>query len=577
MTTKIRKTSATCLLCCNIVAASLLTACSDWTDHYDADSELLSTQHQTLWENIATNPSLTQFAELLKKGGYDQVLSASQTYTVWAPADGTFDYNRLSAYSSSRLKQEFIDNHIARNNYQALGTQPKRIYTLNEKMMNFGRNAAGQFAIQDVAISKPNVAGLNGTIHTLDGIIPFRANIYESLNNLDYPIDSVADFYHSFDERKLDESKSVQGPMLNGEITYLDSIFTERNDLYGLYNAYINQEDSNYTMIVPTNEAWSKATAQLSQYFHYLPSFDFKDYELDRTTTITLSDIDSLTNATIKHNLMRELFYNSNIYDNKKLNALQTGQTLNCDSLYSTTYTKLYTEDAARLFEGATRVDKSNGALWVTDSLRVRPWNSWNPELIIQAESHASYTENVTTDGAQRIYVTPGTQNPEVSGHVSNNSYLDLPPLGSSTNPKVYFRLPNVRSTTYSIYVVTVPANITSSNFKSKPYHFNASMEYVEETGKNTVKAAKDWTVSSTFDSDTLSVDTIYIGDFTFPVSYYGTGNYFPYLRLESRVSSSLRDTYDRNLRFDCIILRPKDLDDYLKAHPDYKYDRGNY
>ena len=28
------------------------------------------------------------------------------------------------------------------------------------------------------------------------------------------------------------------------------------------------------------------------------------------------------------------------------------------------------------------------------------------------------------------------------------------------------------------------------------------------------------------------------------------------------------------SLRIDCIILRPKELDDHLKEHPDYKYDR---
>jgi len=33
----------------------------------------------------------------------------------------------------------------------------------------------------------------------------------------------------------------------------------------------------------------------------------------------------------------------------------------------------------------------------------------------------------------------------------------------------------------------------------------------------------------------------------------------------------------DEELRIDCIILRPKALDDYLKANPDYKYNRGTY
>jgi hypothetical protein len=30
-------------------------------------------------------------------------------------------------------------------------------------------------------------------------------------------------------------------------------------------------------------------------------------------------------------------------------------------------------------------------------------------------------------------------------------------------------------------------------------------------------------------------------------------------------------------MRIDCLILRPKELDDFLKEHPDYKYDDGDF
>ena len=42
-------------------------------------------------------------------------------------------------------------------------------------------------------------------------------------------------------------------------------------------------------------------------------------------------------------------------------------------------------------------------------------------------------------------------------------------------------------------------------------------------------------------------------------------------------MASRERQQYDRKLRIDCLILRPKELDDYLKEHPDYKYDTGLY
>jgi hypothetical protein len=270
------------------------------------------------------------------------------------------------------------------------------------------------------------------------------------------------------------------------------------------------------------------------------------------------------------------LFYNNNIYDNKKLKTLQTGQTLKADSLYSTGFTKVYAEDATSMFENAVRYEKSNGAFWIVDSLRQQPWHAWNPELIIQCEITQLVAKVDKAAEPEPTYVTPGTQNEAVSGHVSNNAYLSVPPLSQAVNPGLWFYLPSVRSTTYSVYIVTVPANIASTNYVGKPYRFAASMGYADDNGKNVEKDAK-WVAEKFFYSDSASVDTIYLGDFIFPLAYYGTGNYYPYLCLESKVGSADKDKYDRNMRFDCVILRPKELADYLEEHPDYKYDRGDY
>jgi uncharacterized surface protein with fasciclin (FAS1) repeats len=573
--TSLKKLGCAAFLIFSFSQSLIFTSCSDWTDHYEADSTLLETQNQTLWENIASTKNLSQFKELLQRTGYDAVLNNTQTYTVWAPADGTYDYETLKAFNNSRLLREFVENHVARNSYPASGLVEKSLYTVNEKLMHFNGNR--QYTIQNVDISKPNVNTHNGILHVLNGKIPFVANIYESLNTNDYPIDSIANFYHSFDERKLNEYKSVQGPIVDGAITYLDSIFDEHNDLYSKYFAYINREDSNYTMLVPTNEAWTKAKEKILQYYQYVPSFEYIE-EIngnDMTkTTVSIRDVDSLTEATVNNMLVNDLFYNNNLYDNKKLKTLQTGQTLRADSLYSTLGTKIYSEDAASLFEGAVRDDKSNGAMWITDSLRMQPWNTWNPELVIQAEGNVMDAVNVSE--AKRVYVASGTQNPDISGRISRDSYLDMPPIAKGAIPSAVFSLPGVRSTTYSIYIVTVPANILSNYYESKPYNFRVSLGYAEKTGKNKDKDKK-WCLQNEYTSDPTRVDTIYLGDFTFPIAYFGTGNTFPYLRVECYIRSAFIDVYDPNMRFDCIILRPKELDTYLKEHPEYKYDRGNY
>ena len=383
------------------------------------------------------------------------------------------------------------------------------------------------------------------------------------------------------DVKKLNEQKSVQGPTVDGEITYLDSVFDEHNDLFARFFAYIQREDSNYTMIVPTNEAWHKARQQVQKYFKYMPSFEF----MENTSTgsdqkkvkINIKDLQYLQDSVVNTMLLNDLFYNNNIYDNKKLNSLQTGQPLLVDSLYSTSNTKVYSDDARRLFEGAQRVDKSNGAIWITDSLPMRTWTTWNPEIVIEAENSLTMASTVNVANTpERVYVAPGTQNSDVKGRVSQNYFIELQPISASTNPGVVFYLPEVRSTTYSIYIVTVPANIVSASREVKPYRFSVTMGCVDETGTNQDRL-RDWVVESNFTSDTTKVDTIYLGDFTFPMAYAGTGDYYPYLRINSSISSKERNNYDRTMRIDCLILRPKELDDFLKEHPDYKYDTGEY
>ena len=111
----------------------LFISCSDWDDHFNANTSVLESQNTTLWKNIERNGNLTQFAEILRRTGYDQRLDASQTYTVWAPEDDTFDYQTLLGYDNERLVKEFVENHIARNNYPASGETDKDVYMLNEK------------------------------------------------------------------------------------------------------------------------------------------------------------------------------------------------------------------------------------------------------------------------------------------------------------------------------------------------------------------------------------------------------------------------------------------------------------
>lgn len=571
-------------------------ACSDWDDHYDAGASVSGTSNKTLWETISQNDELTDFASVLKAHGYDSLLDGEEKYTVWAPVNGTFSLNSLNNVSSSRAVTQFLQNHIAHNAYVASGEIDERIYTLNTKAHTF-TGSPSSYVISDVSVKDANCPVSNGVLHTLNGFLTFRQNIYESLNTDDYAIDSIVNYIHSYDQTVLDEEKSTVGPVLNGEQTYLDSVVVESNGLFpdasntytgeGFY-AYISTEDSSYTMIVPTNKAWTATKKSMEPCFNYIPLYKYRNEVLEAPASGTAkkadlavdneeltigsgssADVKVWRDSIVNRYLIRSLLFNDNYEENRKLKTLATGQRLVADSLVITEGDVIYNDDCGDLFEGATRVDKSNGAVWITDSIRYRPWMYYNNKIDLEAEMYSSASFNSSTS---RESVTSSNRNPAVSGEVSNNAYCLVTPASSVANPQVVFNLyENVRSTSYNVYVVIVPGNITNANTTPLPNNFRASVGYHEADGTLNEKA-----FSGTFTSNPEKVDTISLGTFTFPAAYYGLGesSAYPYLRLTSRVSTSTASKYDRTLRVDKVMLIPTEMDEYIKEHPEYKYEQ---
>lgn len=553
-------------VCCASCAA--LTACSDWDDHYDADTSILASQTTDLWQNINNHGQLKEFAALMKKTGYDKLLVPSQTFTVWAPLDNTYDYAALEAETDDRVRKEFVMNHIARNNYNVSGTVNEKIFMLNQKMMVFDGSE-----IQGIKIDSLNIASKNGTLHTLKSKIPFLQNIYESLNNEVYAIDSISKFFHDEDDRRFDDANSVPGPVVDGEQTYLDSVYTEYNKLFYVFNAHINREDSNYSMLIPTNEAWTKTKNEILPLLNYSDKIRYREDTNDKTkdTTIVLRDAAGLRDSMANLLLVRHLTFNNNIGCNKPLQTLQTGSPLVCDSLEDTYFGRIYSEDAARLFAGAQRVDKSNGCIWVTESLGFRPWNTWNRPRTVQTTFASNISGYQNTDGEPTVRrVSASNRNPEVKGSISQ--YLEVRPSASNTNPQVDFFLPDVMSTTYSIYAVVVPANITNAKNDTLPNNMIVTLGYTDDKAMLQETRMMNPTTGKGFHNNIPSkIDTLFLGDFTFPVAYYGTGCK-PFIQFRTSVTNSNADKYDRTLRIAKIILLPKELDTYIKENPDYLY-----
>lgn len=553
-----------------MMAASMLVAssCTDFDDYNEVPVDANASAELSLWENISQNSQLSNFKRIIEKVGFNNDLQQSHFYTVWAPIDGTYDAESLLQQDNATLLYRFVKSHVAEHNHLVSGVVNERIHALNEKSFSF--EGASSYTYADVPVNAINLPSKNGVIHTLNGAATFYPNIYEYIYQRE-GIDSLEQYFKRYENVYLDENNSVVGPTVNGKQTYIDSVMITTNSLYNTLRARIAHEDSSYTMVMPTNEAWVKAYNKIKPYFNYIQTTIAQDLDgaasatTVPTTTTTINNVymsDSLTKRAIVDNL---IFNNNNKYNR----WVEDPTAENTDTLLTTTYNALSNPDEF-LAQTTEKVRMSNGYARVMDSLAVHSWEGWAPELHIspigQSTSWTGTNHNVRVE------------NPDPSKgkfEYGSFSYLWVEPTSNFAKPELDIKLPGVLSTTYNLYCVIVPANIDFSDslVESRPNQLDFNLSYCNEKGA----LAQTWTGSNhttstthfavRLENDPTKMDTLKVGTITFPVAYAGLGEkMYPNLKITSDFSVFNRDLmakYTRDLRIAAIILRPVEMDEY--------------
>lgn len=580
-----------------IVAAGMLaaTSCSDFKDYNKTPVDALPEGNLTLWENISQNEQLQGFASLIKQAGFDTELDNTRFYTVWAPKDGTYDLTAYQQLSKEDLLNQFVKNHVAEYGYQATGALNTRIHTLNEKSYTF-EGSNGAYTFDGVNISKANQPGVNGLMHIMDGVAPFRYNLYEYLKRGEN-IDSLRNHFMKYETTQLDQNASVKGPMVDGVQTYIDSVMITSNSYTRQLNARLDNEDSTYTFVMPTNKAFLEMYNRVKPYFNFIQTTKMLDVEnltgADATNSKTVTvNANYMTDSLVRRIITRNLVYSNNDGYNKWL--IGEGQSL--DTIRSTVRNKFSNPDAIlKDYMIGEPVEMSNGYARIVDSIAFYPWETYCPELEIPLRNYMVrlFPENVAQ--AHRNQSIPEDSlevvfGKEAAAELTNYRYLWIEPGGSRTKPDFFVQLPNVQSTTYNFYVVFLP---TSGRFKwmvppdgeDRPNLLNFQLNYCDAKGNTAVynfsKAYADSlqtggtlpavptavNMNTAFMNNPEKTDTVFIGQFKFPVAYNGLGNeYFPTIRVTNpmRASSSAQTAmYTRDVRIAAIIMRPVELDEY--------------
>ena len=549
-----------------LMAAAVLlaaTSCSDFSDYNDTPVSDVQQADRTLWENISQNDQLSDFATLVKKAGFDDELSQPHYYTVWAPLNGTYDASSLMSADSATVLYQFVKSHIAEYNHSVSGLVDERIHALNRK--SFAFEGDGQYTYAGHTLRQLNLPNSNGIMHLLDGAARFYPNLYEYLFSCE-GIDSVATFFKRYETSVLDTKNSVLGPTINGKQTYIDSVMITSNSLLNRIKAKLDKEDSTYTMLVPTNEAWLAHYDKISKCYNYINTTVAQN--IDEATSTSSAPTASVTvdaaytkDSLTRLHLVSDLVYNNNNYYN---NWLIDDTVEPYDTLRSTTsgYMTNPQEIMSRVIDRETM---SNGTFCLVDSLAFRPWESWcfplgQSPLYSRTWTGSNtmvYIDNTFFDDIKYVPKNPAQK---------QLGYLWVTPLSNYGKPQLDVKLRNVLSTTYNIYIVLAPGQDVGEDADGnkflKPNMLDFTLSYCDAKGKLATQKLNQKVVN-----DPTRVDTLAVGTFTFPVAYAGLGdNVYPNLKITTDFGvfdKAKMAAYTRDFSIISILMKPVELEEF--------------
>ena len=575
-----------------MAAFAFLASCSD--DHFDIDPEVAG--RQTLWESIKSRENLSQYADILSRTKYSKnensktvqsyadLLSNDQTFTIWAPLNGTFDYDYYSNLLSTgkqedafKVEKELIRNNMTRFSHVMTGGEQLELDLFNSKTAVFD---CSKGTIKNQTIVTPNIGATNGVLHIIDGPVEYQPNVYEYMATRS-DLDSLNTYIKAYEKYEFDESSSTQGPTVEGQITWVDSVtYLSNAYLYGTLRAFLNREDSLYAMIMPTNKAWSEALERTKKFYNYKSSYvqtvvkvDADGNENTTSVTTTLSDEvrDSMTNLYSKNAIIGDYVFNARYQHGHTYEDFNKAGA--CDSLVNTINRVFYDPTSASLFDGQDPIEVSNGYVYVVDNFNLKAEDGWGEPLEYQAENfnfQDSYTGCTPTELSlkRELYVEDSLGN-EVDSIVEVKLLRTLQ-TSSAANPSITFKIPNTLSCKYDIYVLmayNLEANLPNKFRAQISYHTaeenKSSMENQNLTvPEGTTGEGRDFEnrPPRIENGQLVYVDSILVAkDFEFPVCYYGLNDAYATLRLNSYVTSRQTSQYSREMWIDQIVLKAKE------------------
>lgn len=495
-----------------LLVALLAASCKkEWDRHYDEAS--FDLPDKTLSELIQEKPELSTFSNLLEITGYDRILDASQSFTVWAPVNEALA--GLDMSDTEQLKK-IVQNHISRSRITTSGISDNYIRMLNNKYVRFGRGGAG-YTFGENEIISANLPAKNGLVHVVDGYAPYVYNLWEYLAVVN-GVDSLRQYIYGQSRKVFDAANSTEiGANEEGQVIY-DSVFVTWNPVLDRLGAF-DSEDSVFTAIFPDNNAWNEAYTRIEKYFNFPNDAGSKVRQRDMT----------------RFTIIQDMLYRGRISQPEQLSSI------------TSTYGNVF-YNPGELFKGLNHELLSNGLAYVASRMPFADTASFFREIRVEAERTGGRTNTGSNVFIRSSYGT--------AFNASDNYYIFVDP--TSTEPKVEFSIPNTLSAKYNIYCVFVPAKIVDPN-NLKPSKVKFQLTYIRRASGSTFirRITPENNVT-----DPEAMTKMFVEQFDFEYANVIDPEYSRVavkLEVSSDVSTQEEQSgqYSRNMRIDCIILEP--------------------
>lgn len=507
--------------------------CTDtWDDHYNTNESAAGTT-KTLWDVIndkENHPEFSRFADIVQHAkyfkdnthavntySYADILKGGQVNTVWIPdndalteqeyqkwmqmlGESRADGSSMDAYN---VQQQFIGNHIALWRHNISGPGIDTVKMINGKNLEFNKTALRFEGIplkEGKSGETYNIPTANGVLHVITGVAPFRYNFYEYLKFRE-PQTEFGKYVVGKDTTYFSASASIEGlPDENGNPTYVDSVYHTTNRLFlsthylpddGAdkwlmreqgFGAQINNEDSMFVVVMPSDAAWNAAYTKLLESHTYAPKYLDKN-KGNMNSTVYLDVPDTLQDMSIKMDLISPLVFNINkqpkvggeMWTLKKFQDLKGEGAEYLLNTFGDTLRAIGDWKPSDLFLGQP-TEMSNGIAYEVDTWNF-PSEYFTPDVEVEIQdAGVFYNKDGTTNrykvgGASMRYSFSNEAFRDITdkyGRVSNNNFYHLAPTGPTAGPKVEIKLegnsPNayvpraqVMSGKYDIQLVVVP------------------------------------------------------------------------------------------------------------------------